>query len=319
MKSWEHYSSIRNLDGPHTGLPQVRLRSLSPEQERNQRERLEKTSYVLPWMIDTVAKSLPYLTDKVTIKRTLENCKGSVNEAVSRLLDAEERGSISSAQESSSVEREADSDEEALNGPNKKRDRQIGRARRVHMRNRKQQSHDMASKLAANDASQSSFASASSFESHSALRSSITPPRSADNSPPTCPEEADHDYDNSETEDSDWVPSYKSSSRTSTSALHRTGPVRIKIHPPKPPDKEKPDSGKSGRTAQKQSGPQNHRPTAREKKDMKKAAQKAARKQRAQAEAAASRAHVSAKLPILIKERGVNTPAIECGVKTLYI
>ena len=276
---------------------------------------------MLPWMIDIVAKSLPYLTDKITIKRALEECKGSVNEAVSRLLDAEERGSVSSAQESSSVEREADSDEEALNGPNKKRDRRFGRARRVNLRNRNPQLRDMASKLAANDASQSSFASASSFETHSALRSSTTPPRSAENSPPTCPDEADPDYENSETEDSDWAPSSRPSSRTSTTALPRTGPVRIKIHPPKPPDKEKPDPERSGRTTQKQTGPQNHRTTARERKDMKKAAQKAARKQRAQADAAASRAHNTAKLPILTKEKVINAPApaIECGIKTLYI
>ena len=280
---------------------------------------MERTPYVLPWMIDNVARSLPYLTDKITIKRTLEECKGSINEAVSRLLDAEERGSISSAQESSSVEREADSDEEALNGPNKKRDRRFGRGKRVHLKNRSQKHHEMASKLAANDASQSSFASASSFETHSALRSSTTPPRSAENSPPTCPDEADLDYENSETEDSDWAPSSRPSSRTSSIALPRTGPVRIRIHPPKPPDKEKPDPGKPGRTAQKQSGPQKHRTTARERKDMKKAAQKAARKQRAQAEAAASRAHNTKKLPILTKEKAPNAPAIECGIKTLYI
>ena len=291
-------------------------------------------------MIDIVAKSLPYLTDKITIKRSLEECKGNVNEAVARLLDAEERGSISSAQESSSVEREPDSDDEALNGPNKKPDCRFGRTRRVHMRTKNQQRLDMASKLAAHDASQSSFASASSIESRSALRSSVTPPESADISPPTCPDDdGDNDDDgveNSETEDSDWAPPSQSSTRASTPATFRTGPVRIKIHPPKPPDKEeklqsqlrkqeqeekssRPEPIKSGRTAQKQPGPQNRRPTARERKDMKKTAQKLARKQRAQAEAAASRANNTTKLPIHTKEKDRHAPVIESGIKTLYI
>lgn len=43
-------------------------------------------------MEGVVASSLPYLADLVKIRQTLEECKGNIDEAVSRLLDAEEEG-----------------------------------------------------------------------------------------------------------------------------------------------------------------------------------------------------------------------------------
>ncbi|KAI5195271.1 cysteine proteinase [Aureobasidium subglaciale] len=123
--AWEHYSSIRNLDGPHHGPPKVTVKALSPDEEQKQKEKLAQTPHVLPWMVDVVLSSLPFLADKPTIKRTLEECKGNIDAAVDKLMGAEENGSLSSAQESSSVEREPDSDEEypGKDGPNKKRDR----------------------------------------------------------------------------------------------------------------------------------------------------------------------------------------------------
>ncbi|KAI4747897.1 cysteine proteinase [Aureobasidium sp. EXF-12298] len=122
---WEHYSSIRNLDGPHSGPPNVTVKALSPDEEQKQKEKLAQTPHVLPWMVDVVSSSLPFLADKPTIKRTLEECKGNIDAAVDKLMGAEENGSLSSAQESSSVEREADSEDEypGKDGPNKKRDR----------------------------------------------------------------------------------------------------------------------------------------------------------------------------------------------------
>lgn len=41
-------------------------------------------------MEGVVASSLPYLADMVKIRQALEECKGDIDEAVSRLLDAEE-------------------------------------------------------------------------------------------------------------------------------------------------------------------------------------------------------------------------------------
>lgn len=151
VQVWEHYSSIRNLDGPHNGMPEVEEKALSVEEEQRQKDKLAQTPHVLPWMVDVVAKSLPYLSDKPTIKRTLEECRGDINMAVDKLLGAEENGSQSSAQESSSVEREPDSDEEYQRGPSKKQHRRI--------KPKKTDSNHVLSKLATYNDSQSSFTS----------------------------------------------------------------------------------------------------------------------------------------------------------------
>lgn len=105
-------------------------------------------------MVDVVSSSLPFLADKPTIKRTLEECKGNIDAAVDKLMGAEENGSLSSAQESSSVEREPDSDEEypGKDGPNKKRDRRPS----SRQQSREADSDDMRAKFGThNDSSES--------------------------------------------------------------------------------------------------------------------------------------------------------------------
>lgn len=72
-------------------------------------------------MVNAVTQSLPYVVDRAAIQRMLEECKGSIDNAVSKLLDAEERGSVSSAQTSSSIERDPDSDDDDLYAPNKRK------------------------------------------------------------------------------------------------------------------------------------------------------------------------------------------------------
>ncbi|CAD0098886.1 unnamed protein product [Aureobasidium mustum] len=160
--AYHHYSSIRNLDGPHSGPPNVTVKALSPDEEQKQKEKLAQTPHVLPWMVDVVSSSLPFLADKPTIKRTLEECKGNIDAAVDKLMGAEENGSLSSAQESSSVEREPDSDEEypGKDGPNKKRDRrpssrqQSGEANPDEMR-AKFETHNDSSESVKTEASES--------------------------------------------------------------------------------------------------------------------------------------------------------------------
>jgi len=80
-------------------------------------------------MIQTLQSSLPFLIDKSAAKRALRESKGNLNNAVSRLLDSED-GSGSSAQDTSSIEREPDSDDDKLHRPNKRRDRRVSRATR---------------------------------------------------------------------------------------------------------------------------------------------------------------------------------------------
>lgn len=65
---------------------------LTEEAKKEQERKLATISYVLPWMESVVASSLPYPVDPAKIRQTLEECKGSVDMAVSQLLDASEEG-----------------------------------------------------------------------------------------------------------------------------------------------------------------------------------------------------------------------------------
>lgn len=108
-------------------------------------------------MVDVVSSSLPFLADKPTIKRTLEECKGNIDAAVDKLMGAEENGSLSSAQESSSVEREPDSEDEypGKDGPNKKRDRRLS----SRQQSREANPEEMRAKFATHNDSQTSIKS----------------------------------------------------------------------------------------------------------------------------------------------------------------
>ncbi|PIA89360.1 hypothetical protein CB0940_07387 [Cercospora beticola] len=291
--TWEHYSSIRNLDGPHTGMPNVQVKVLSPEEEAKQREVLSKTSPVLPWMIDVVSKSLPFLADKVTIKRALEATKGNIDLAVNNLLDADEQGSTSSQVESSSVERDHDSDDDTHDGPNKKQDRRMSRASRAHKERTRDPKHAL-STLINHDGSEESFgsfASETSTQPDAMPRSSSTQPTSTDGN--------------------DVSPNVKTTSlsqdASTTTAAPAKPPIRIKLLPPKPPP---------GKTSQKQSGP---RVSARDKKDMQKQAQKKARKERHQAEADSAKQESAASVGLALRAKGMTeTPPVE-PLRTLFI
>lgn len=90
------------------------------------KKKLANTSVVAPWMVGVVMSSLPYLADREAIQKMIEECKGNVDAAVSKLLDAEAQSSASSARGSSSVERDVDSDdEEPIRGPKKRQDRRL--------------------------------------------------------------------------------------------------------------------------------------------------------------------------------------------------
>ncbi|KAM3424698.1 hypothetical protein BST61_g6685 [Cercospora zeina] len=286
--TWEHYSSIRNLDGPHTGMPNVQVKVLSPEEEAKQREVLSKTSPVLPWMIDVVAKSLPFLADKVTIKRALEATKANIDRAVNNLLDADEHGSTSSQVESSSVERDHDTDDDTHDGPNKKQDRRMSRASRAHKERTRATKHAL-STLVTHLGSQESFgsvASDTSTQPDAMPRSSSTQPTSTDGN--------------------DASPNVKPISHPQDAAPAKP-PIRIKLLPPKPPP---------GKTSQKQSGP---RVSARDKKDIQKQAQKKARKERHQAETNSAKPESPASVGLALRAKGMTeTPPVE-PLRTLFI
>lgn len=293
---WEHYSSIRNLDGPHAGLPQVSPKVLTPEEEARQKEKLEQTPHVLPWQVDMVLKSLPYLADKPTIKRALEAAKGDTNLAVSRLLDAEEYGSTSSQPESSSVERDHDSDDEPLDGPNKRQDRRMSKASKAQEPRSAASKHAL-SQLNTYDGSQESLGSWESEGSSvpdASQRSTMTQPTEAEGTAPRVKKEDDN-------------------ITVSRSESPAKPPVRLKLLPPKPPD----PSQRVGKTLQRQPGPR--QTTARDRKDIKKQAQKAARKERQQAAANGGASSSAKAAGLALRQKGITeTPPLET-MRTLYI
>ncbi|MCJ1311976.1 hypothetical protein MMC25_005650 [Agyrium rufum] len=134
---FEHFSSIRNIDGPHApSLPHVSPKTLTATAQCQNEEKLANAPRVQPWMVETVMNSLPYLkVDREMVRRTIEECKGSVDAAVSKLMDADERGSNTPSTQGSSgsIERDVDSadeDDELAAGRKKRQDRRLSRATR---------------------------------------------------------------------------------------------------------------------------------------------------------------------------------------------
>lgn len=293
---WEHYSSIRNLNGPHTGLPHVAPKVLSLEEEQKQQEILAKTPHVLPWMIDVVTHSLPFLADKLTIKRALEAAKGNVDVAVSNLLEAEEFGSASSQQESSSVERDHDSDDDMQGAPNKKRDRRLSKASKAQQPRSLESRHAL-SQLQLYDGSQESVNSYDSEASSDAESSQLN-----------------HITQNGEAKGLESRIRTEASTSASRSESPAKASIKLKIHPPKAPS---PSPQRVGKTQQRQPGP---RVTARDRKEMKKQQQKAARKERQQAaQRGGSRSQSPSAAGLALRQKGMTeTPPVET-LRTLYI
>ena len=84
---------------------------------------LANYTYVKPWMVDEVMRSLPFLTDRAAIEKALQDYKGNVDNAVSSLMP----DSSQSSGGSSSIERDPDSDEDMEQKPTKKQNRRPSR------------------------------------------------------------------------------------------------------------------------------------------------------------------------------------------------
>ena len=302
-------------------------------------------------MVNTVLSSLPYLADRATIQKTLEECKGSIDNAVSKLLDAEDQSSNSASQGSSSVERDPDSeDEDVISMARKKQDRRLSRATRavLEKKEERRRMHELTVRM-----------------KERALPST----KEASSTPE--PESLDvikaHDTD--ETEEEDWQngSSKKESTATSASssasdnnasAKPRPSGIRLKLSQPKQPDHivdlseykhsdndnvvdltlndptlhsptlkspiEKSavhDNGHevtNGKTIDWQPAPKPKRMTARDKHDLKKAAQKSAAKERKKGVAyVVNKSKKDAPFPI---PKGKENPStIETHIKVLYI
>lgn len=247
-----------------------------------------------------VESSLPFLADKATIKRTIEECKGNVNDAVSKLLDEEEGNTTSSQQESSSVERDHDSDDDALYGPNKRRNRRMSKATRTLMAANNQHRREAFSRLEPANGSQESLPSSSGSQAWEDVDDS-----SQQSIPRTVKKEDG---------DTEYTPEIEGSDERHSAppSLQRV-PSRLKIN--FSPSSSNP-TFTAGKTQVRQPGPQGRavRTTARQRKELKKQAQKTARKQRAQADARSSGiAERKTELPMHLKT------TLEQGLKTIHI
>lgn len=276
-------------------------------------------------MINSIIESLPFYADRATCQKALEECKGNIDLAASKLMDSPCQSSASSRRGSSSVERDHDSDEENYTGPNKKQDRRLSRAKRT-IKDKDEQSNQYLSvrlKSPVLPTSQESF-------STSSTQSSPTDVKDGD-------ETEEEDWKNKTLyKDSESASISTSASEYSLPSLPRSGGVRLKLTQPKrrdekvalrtsSPPEQSPVPGSHiqkvvPKADQALSKPK-RRLVSRNQLDMvKKAAQKAAAKERKR-EIAAER--IASQQPASFfpttKKGKENTPAIETHIKVLYI
>ena len=259
---------------------------------------IAKTPYIADWMIEVVMRSLPYMSDRLTIRRALEEHRGDVDNAVSYLLDAEERSSSSSATGSSSVERDQDSEDEAQwNGPNKKQDRRLSKASRTLQKEKADDRWDGTFKR-------------KETKVLPPINNGVAAPMQVDQIP-ALKEEPEVDGDGAEwwpeTRDDDTASSYSEASKMSATASSSS--ISSMSGATVPP------SSRDWQTQKKP--PPQKRITARERKETKKAAQKAAAKQRKQGKAGHDRS--SQANGVVMKTGKANAPVVEQPFRTLYI
>lgn len=245
-------------------------------------------------MVDNVLKSLPYITDRSTAKRALEQQHGDIDAAVSVLMDAEERSSSCSTTGGSSIERDADSDDEEPIGPKKKQNRRLSKASTALMKQEvSQEDRAMAVPISRTGKAKIEGHKISPMQEKHIIDLTELPDEDAEWRPEPHIKGDDTDSSSSETSQNSFDRSTSSTSSTSEPA------------PVKPNLKWRP----------KQSGPR--RMTARDRKDAKKALQKAAAKERKQEKATGkTSAHNQ---PPTLKTGKANAPIVEKPFRTLYI
>jgi hypothetical protein len=79
------------------------------------------TILLQPWKAQAVKSSLPFFASNEVVDRALRRARGDIDDAVSHLIENDERSSLPSTPGSESVERDADDDEEGENTDRAKR------------------------------------------------------------------------------------------------------------------------------------------------------------------------------------------------------
>lgn len=267
-------------------------------------------------MINVVTSSLPYLADSATIKKTLEDCKGNIDTAVSILLDAEDRASVSSQQGSSSTERDQDSEDEFA-GPNAKRiDRRMSRATKAHQKQVTAENPPPVPRLA--EAAPKLEPAPSQLPTPPPIDLPVRPhPKSpSQNAIQRLKKEVGDGWRTQSEDDSDaeFQPDYfepDDDAASVCSSASQSQPMDPAVKSSKPV----PIAMRHNKTLQKQPGPQRKKVTARDRIDIKKAAQKAARKETKRKEAQGGKGKLEA-----TSVNANHSPPLElAGIKTLYI
>lgn len=275
-------------------------------------------------MVNIITKSLPYGTNRNAIIKTIEECRGNVDAAISKLLDSDERSSASSARASSSVEREVDSeDEEPIRGPKKRQDRRLSRAARALAYEKEERCNQELSFRLKSDHLATTI-------EHSAPKEDDLIGVKLDDADETEEEDWRHEFSY---KDSESASVSTSASDYSTASKPRSGGVRLKLSQPKrceTPSSSQgdyldvPSKHRNGHSKiqQRHPGPSTHRRHlhSRHKRDMKMADQKIAIQERKKVAAAGRSVNGSNNsIPFMIKQDKENTPAIEAHIKVLYI
>lgn len=298
-----------------------------------------KTAPIQDWMIMNIMTATPHLAlDEAAIRKKLEENGGNLDVTLSKLLDSgylssnpPSPGSYSQSG-SSSIERDADSDDDETYGPNKRQNRRMSRASKASRK-----SNDLPTSI---DPDLHAIPTIELTEPDSQTSSKLPPPSRlpaltplpVKSEPPEisggvdefmCGEiparktkkvQNDDDWapsdDGNEDEDNDAASSYSASSRSASVSFGSTPPPRITIKL----------NARTNNSMQKQHGPQRKKPSARERKDLKKAAQKQARKESKRNNATQPQLATSTTTSIN-QNRNRNSPPMEqvMGMKTLYI
>ena len=263
---------------------------------------LANFTYVKPWMVEEVVRSLPFLADRAAIEKALQDYKGNVDNAVSSLLP----DSSQSSGGSSSIERDPDSDEYMEQKPTKKQNRRPSQPLGHGKPKRNLAVRTKEANMLSPDPSQ--------------LSTALTNLK------------GETSYDPDETEEEDWR-KYKdsesasvstSASDCSTAPKAEPGPIRLRLSQPKK-QAEKPAQHSSNSSVQSNAGdydadaekPPKPRVIAKPRKRLitrderdRIASLKAAR---------LAGAHPNSALYTATQKQNQNAPVIDMGIKVLHI
>ncbi|KAH8705491.1 hypothetical protein BGW36DRAFT_367670 [Talaromyces proteolyticus] len=148
-----HYSSVRNVDGPHEGLPCVSPQEPPPSETASKNSFIVDLDTASPWKISCIQEGLGGQYDYDTIVEMLRRCRGDIDRAFANLLD--EESSTSSFTSSSASATSSQSSVTTLASAMKE-ERQIPNALQVAFKphlasSRSSSRHSTASKRSADD------------------------------------------------------------------------------------------------------------------------------------------------------------------------